>query len=98
MPSPATATIQLETETTRVTRWNFAPGTETGAHRHEYDYIVVPVTSGVLTLHNADGSVAERAITVGESYQGPAGVDHNVINQSDEHVAFVEIELLNQTA
>ncbi len=35
--SSAVATVQVDNETVKVTEWRFAPGAETGWHRHEYD-------------------------------------------------------------
>ena len=34
---------QIDTPRTRVTRFRLAPGATTGAHRHEHDYVIVPV-------------------------------------------------------
>ena len=90
----ATPTQQLVTESVRVTRWDFPPSTETGVHQHEYDYVVVPVISGVLSITSPSGDVAEVPIRVGESYMRLAGVEHNVANHTADPVAFVEIELL----
>ncbi|HCG30209.1 MAG TPA: cupin, partial [Chloroflexi bacterium] len=42
----AVATRQIENERVIVTEWRFAPGAHTGWHRHEYDYVVVPMTTG----------------------------------------------------
>ncbi|MGI9596391.1 MAG: cupin [Acidimicrobiales bacterium] len=91
----ATATVQLETEDVRVTRWDFAPGSETGHHRHGFDYIVVPVTAGALTAETADGE-AVAPLEIGGSYNRSAGVEHNIVNHGSEVVSFVEIELLNR--
>lgn len=89
--------MQVETETVRVTRWDFPPQTETGDHRHDFDYVVVPVTDGVLTITTSEGEVLESVIVVGESYARTAGVEHNVVNLSGVTVSFVEIELLEHT-
>lgn len=94
----ATPTQQVETEAVRVTRWDFPPNTETGEHRHEFDYVVVPVIDGVLTITSVDGEVVEAPIVVGETYARTGGVTHNVANLSDADVAFVEIELLEHPA
>ena len=92
--SPAAASEQLSTEAVRVTRWDFPPGSETGVHRHEYDYVVVPVVPGTLTITTGDGQVSDVAIELGVAYERRAGVEHNVANLGDTPIAFVDIELL----
>jgi quercetin dioxygenase-like cupin family protein len=76
----------------KVTQWRFAPGAETGYHRHEMDYVIVPVTSGTLLLETPEGE-ARSPLTAGVSYTRKAGVEHNVINDNDHEFVFVEIEL-----
>ena len=39
---------QIDNARTTVTVWRFAPHAETGWHRHEYDYVIVPQTDGEL--------------------------------------------------
>lgn len=90
----ATATQQTETGTVRVTRWDFPPGSETGHHRHEFDYVVVPLTGGVLSITSESGETVEAPLTAGQSYERTAGVEHNVVNRTDTEISFVEIELL----
>jgi quercetin dioxygenase-like cupin family protein len=92
MPAAATATVQVDTTEVRVTEWRFAPGTATGHHRHGYDYVVVPMTTGVLTIVAAAGR-SEAPITAGQSYFRKAGVEHDVQNQTAREIVFVEIEL-----
>lgn len=91
--SPAKATKLIENERVRVTRWDFPPQSETGHHVHEYDYVVVPVVAGKLVLVDDDGNRTENELTVGGAYNRSEGVSHNVINESDAPVAFIEIEL-----
>lgn len=89
---PATPTVQIDNERIRVTLWRFAPGEATGWHRHEYDYVVVPVADGRLQLEEADGTrIAE--LTLGAPYFREAGVEHDVISANEGDFAFVEIEL-----
>jgi quercetin dioxygenase-like cupin family protein len=90
---PAIATIQQEDAELRVTRWDFAPGAETGWHRHGWFYVVVPVTDGTLLVELPDGSTMTAALTAGASYSRPAGVEHNVVNGGTAPLSFVEIEL-----
>ena len=88
----ATAAVQIDNERVTVTEWKFAPGAETGWHRHQYDYVVVPQTSGTLRLVTKDGD-NESVLTSGKSYFRKAGVEHNVINASGGEFVFIEIEL-----
>jgi quercetin dioxygenase-like cupin family protein len=88
----AKPTVQIENERVIVTEWRFAPGAETTWHRHAYDYIVVPQTTGKLLIEAESGeSMAE--LVSGVSYARPKGVEHNVVNQNEFEFAFVEIEL-----
>lgn len=90
--TPATATVQLDNEKVRVTEWRFAPGAETGYHRHEHEYVVVPIADGTLQLETPEGEKT-APLVLGQSYTRKAGTEHNVINISGHEVAFVEIEL-----
>lgn len=90
---PATATVQLDTPHVRVTRWDFAPGAETGWHRHGLAYVVVPVTDGTLLLEMPGGGTAGATLAAGVSYAREAGVEHNVVNAGAAPLAFLEIEL-----
>ncbi len=84
---------RLENEEVRITEWQFDPGAETGHHRHEYDYVVVPLTDGLLRLISADGE-AKAQLKQGIAYFRKAGVEHNVINGGKKYLAFVEVELI----
>lgn len=91
--TPATATVQVDNERVRVTEWSFTPGSATGYHRHEYDYVVVPLMNGRLKLVGPDGEESFAELEAGVSYYREAGVEHDVINASDGDFSFVEIEL-----
>jgi len=87
----AKPTIQVDNDRVLVTEWRFAPGAETTWHRHNYDYVVVPLTTGKLRLE--DGKTERIAeLTAGQSYYRPVGVEHNVINANEYEFVFVEIE------
>jgi len=83
---------QLDTARTRVTRFRLAPGATTGAHRHEYDYVIVPVTSGRLRVV-ANGQEIFADLASGVCYARSAGVEHEVFNAGTGEVIFVEVEL-----
>ena len=89
----AKPTVQIDDTQVKVTRWDFPPGAETGWHTHEMDYIVVPLTEGILNAELPSGSTVENKLTVGASYARPAGVNHNIINVNNEPFSFIEIEL-----
>ncbi|TVQ54403.1 MAG: cupin domain-containing protein [Rhodobacteraceae bacterium] len=88
----ATHAVLMDDARVRVTRWDFPPGAETGWHRHAHDYVVTPLTDLTLRLEDANGS---RVVTVakGSAYGRAEGTEHNVINDGDAFMSFVEIEL-----
>jgi beta-alanine degradation protein BauB len=89
----ATAVVQVKNDRMIVTEWRFQPGDDTGHHVHAYDYVVVPLTSGLLRLEESSGT-REVRLEAGASYVRRAGVAHNVINPNDHEFRFVEVELL----
>ena len=93
---PAQSTVMVDNERVIVTEWRFAPNAETGWHRHEYDYVVVPQTTGTLLLEGKD---AERtaALISGQPYFRPAGVEHNVVNANEFDFVFIEVEIKPET-
>ena len=92
--SLARGDVGADNDRVRATTWTFAaPGDATGRHRHEFDYVVVPITGGTFTVTDADGSVREMNQVAGEPYLGKAGTDHDVVNAGPGEAVFVEIEL-----
>jgi beta-alanine degradation protein BauB len=89
---PAVPTLQSEDDTVRITRWDFAPGAATGWHTHGWPYFVVLLTDAVMKVER-NGEISEVRYKAGDSYQRPAGVEHDVLNASDNAMAFVEIEI-----
>ena len=92
MRPPAKPTVQIENDRFIVTEWRFAPGAETGWHRHAYDYVVIPMTTGNLLIESSEGS-KESELVSGVSYSRLPGVEHNVINDNETEFVFVEVEL-----
>jgi beta-alanine degradation protein BauB len=88
----AVPSVQIDNEHVKVTEWRFAPGAETGWHRHGMYYVVVPQTTGELLLETVNGPVTSK-LTAGVSYARPVGVEHNVVNPGTAEFVFVEIEL-----
>lgn len=92
MSKQARATVQVDNEVVRVTEWRFAPGEATGWHRHQFDYVVVPMTKGPLRIKSAQGEMTND-IVPGQSYFRVGGAEHDVWNPTDHEVVFVETEL-----
>jgi mannose-6-phosphate isomerase-like protein (cupin superfamily) len=93
MPRPqAVATVLVDDGRVRVTRFDFAPGAETGWHRHGLDYLVVPMTDCSFLLEEKAG---ERRVDVaaGAVYRRDTGVEHNVVNGGAAPMSFIEVEL-----
>jgi len=88
----AKSTVFIDNERTRVTEWRFAPGASTGWHRHEYDYVVVPLLDGKLTLSTGDDRSQVAELTAGVPYFRQVGVEHDVTNVNDFEYAFIEVE------
>ena len=86
--------LQVDEPWVRVTEYRFAPGAETGWHRHEHDYVVVPLMDGRLLLEEPGGTTRLAELRRHESYARRAGVEHNVVNASEGEFAFLEVELL----
>jgi len=89
----ATSLLQVQSDRVIVTEWRFAPGAETGHHVHAHDYVVVPLTTGILRLEEPAGT-REVRLEAGASYTRAAGVAHNVINANSFDFRFIEIELI----
>lgn len=89
----AKATQLIEDERVRVTRFDFAPGAETGWHRHGFDYVITTLTDCNMLLEMPGNETTTTAIPAGTSYRRDEGVEHNVVNAGTDPMAFVEVEL-----
>ena len=88
----AVPTVKIDNARVRVIEWRFAPGASTGYHRHEFPYVVVPITTGPLSMTGPDGQ-SRASLTTGEPYFRPAGVEHDVQNPNPFEFVFVEVEM-----
>ena len=91
----ARPTVEIENDKVRVTRWQFSKrGDNTGWHRHNFDYVVVPLFDGALEIVLGNGERVEAKLQHGVPYYRDLGVEHDVINSNDFECAFIEIEML----
>jgi beta-alanine degradation protein BauB len=89
----AKSDVQIDTPEVRVTEWRLAPGTATGPHIHEMDYVIVPVCPGEMTIVEPNGDRSKAQLGLGKSYFRKAGVEHDVLNETAAEIVFVEVEL-----
>ena len=89
----AKPTQYIDNPRARVIEWRFEPGASTGWHRHEFDYVIVPLATGRLKLLDADGNETIAELEVGVPYFREAGVEHDVINDNAYEFAFMEVEI-----
>ena len=94
----AKTNIQIDNERIRVTEYSFNKGDETGFHTHQWDYVVVPQTSGQLLIIDDRQVETTATLIKGEPYYRRAGVSHNVINNGREKLVFIELEIKTHSA
>jgi len=85
--------MTADTESVRITTWTFEDGEATGFHRHELDYVVVPITGGTFEIRDGRGGTRELVQQAAVAYLGSRGTEHDVVNRSGQPASFVEIEL-----
>jgi quercetin dioxygenase-like cupin family protein len=88
----AERTVQIDNDRVRVSHWRFVPDAATGWHRHEFDYVIVPLLRGRLELDDGQ-EITTTDLEPAGSYFRRAGIEHDVANASGHDFAFVEIEL-----
>ena len=88
-----TATLLVDDDRVRVTRFEFAPGAETGWHRHGMDYVITAVTDCHMLLEEPGGGTRKVLVPAGTAYRKQEGVEHNVVNDGALAMIFVETEL-----
>lgn len=87
--------VQMENDHFRITKWTIMPGGTIPLHKHEYEYVVVPLVTDIMLVTNADGTETRSELQTGLSYTREAGAEHEVSNPfSEEAIVFVEIERL----
>ena len=92
MTGTAKAITHIDNDRVIVTEYRFAPGANTGWHRHAHDYVIVPLMDDKVKLETKEGtSLAE--MKKGAPYFRHQGVEHDVINATGTDYAFIEIEL-----
>ncbi len=89
----AKSEVQVDTPEVRVTEWRLPPGSATGHHIHQMDYVIVPIVAGEMTIVAPDGGRSKAQLGAGKSYFRKAGVEHDVLNETASEIVFLEVEL-----
>jgi beta-alanine degradation protein BauB len=89
----AKSDVQIDNPEVRVTEWRLTPGSATGHHIHEMDYVIVPVIPGEMTIVEPNGERSKAQLGLGKSYFRKAGVEHDVLNETASEIVFLEVEL-----
>jgi len=96
MNTEAYGEVQLENDHFRVTKWTIEPGALIPMHRHEYEYVVIPLVTDTMHVLDAHGTEIAAELVAGRSYTRPAGSEHQVENRASQHpIVFVEVEKLS---
>ncbi|MFN0115067.1 MAG: cupin domain-containing protein [Paracoccaceae bacterium] len=90
---PCAATRLVDDARVRVTRFDFAPGAETGWHRHGFDYVIVAVTDCQMLIEEPGGGTRRVLVPSGAAYRREEGVEHNVVNDGAGAMRFIEVEV-----
>jgi hypothetical protein len=89
----ATSTIVVDNDRVRVTRNTWPAGAETGWHRHEHDYVIVPYSDCRVRVEEPGGVLREAGMQRDAPYFRARGVEHNVISLMDQPFSLIEIEI-----
>ncbi|MFP6711271.1 MAG: hypothetical protein VB913_06220 [Rhodospirillales bacterium] len=88
----AVFTLLFEDDRTKITSWRFDPGTETGWHYHNFDYVTIQQSGGRLKLESEDGEIKFIDYENERTARYSAPIRHNATNVSDVEVCVIEIE------
>lgn len=88
-----TATQLIDDDLVRVTRFDFAPGAETGWHVHGMNYVITALSDCHMLLEEPGGASRSVLVPAGTVYRRDAGVEHNVVNAGDAPMSFIETEI-----
>lgn len=95
MSTGSSSEVQLENVYFRVTQWTVKPGGVIPMHRHDYEYVVVPLVTDTMHVVTSAGDEIIAELVTGQSYTRPAGSEHQVENRtSTDPIVFVEVEKL----
>ena len=93
MANLAKSIVHITNDRVIVTEWRFDPGANTGWHRHDHDYVIVPIEDGKLRLLEPGDVIRDVPLKANRLLFRKAGVEHDVINPNDGEFSFIEVEI-----
>ena len=88
----ASSELIIDNKDVRIIRWSFETNQSTGLHKHEYDYVVVPCKTGQLNIITENENTITNLV-IHEPYHRKKGVEHEVVNNGNSCMEFIEIEI-----
>jgi beta-alanine degradation protein BauB len=73
MANFAKSIVHITNDRVIVTEWRFDPGANTGWHRHDHDYVIVPIKDGKLRLLESGDVIRDVPLKQGVPYFRKAG-------------------------
>ena len=74
----ANSKVLVKNDKVIVTEWSFEVGDSTGQHKHQYNYVVVPMLDGELKIIDKENKETISKLSKGVAYYRDKGVEHNV--------------------
>ena len=94
-PPPTKPTSLVKNDKVIVTEWSFEVGDSTGQHKHQYNYVVVPMLDGELKIIDKENKETISKLSKGVAYYRDKGVEHNVFNNNNFPYSFIEVEMVD---
>ena len=64
----ANSKVLVKNDKAIVTEWSFKVGDSTGPHKHQYNYVVVPMVDGELKIIDKENKETISKLTKGAAY------------------------------
>ena len=94
-PPPTKPKSLVKNDKVIVTEWSFEVGDSTGQHKHQYNYVVVPMLDGELKIIDKENKETISKLSKGVAYYRDKGVEHNVFNNNNFPYSFIEVEMVD---
>lgn len=89
---PIGDSVIFENDLVRVWSLTLDPGGRQPWHRHDLNYLIVPLTDGTNEMRFADGRVRDTVETTGQVIFREAGIPHELYNRGEAPYRNVLIE------